>query len=258
MGLVWWALLVRDADEEVLALILITYVLLLLMAFALTAVVFHKTGLSDPEQALGLPRGSVRALIAFMLLLIFALLTVFLFERVESKGVLEGVLVGDLQTVIESNDVTDAAETRRDADGNPIEYKVRVVGEENETRRDLAKQLTTALITLVVALTAFYFGARTSGTTTAELVKLATLKPNGDDQEAPAGQDKPLPVDDDAPLGGGAGTAAAPVPVTDPTTLGGSAPAPPLPVDDPEGLAGGTAAPAPPLPIEDPEELDGN
>ena len=90
------------------------------------------------------------------------------------------------------------------------------------------------------------------------LVKLATRKPNGDDQEAPSGRDKPLPVADDALLGGGAGTAAAPVPVTDPTTLGGSAPAAPVPVGDPESLGGGSPAPAPPLPVEDPEELDGN
>lgn len=171
--LMWGAILGRERDEEVLTVILASSLLLMLVAFTLVAMAFKRAGLADDTEALALPPGSVRALIAFVLLLIFAMMSIFLFERVDRESeTIEGVTAGqfeqlDLATVI-SAEVTATTPA-----GEPAVYTVLLERASNPAQQDLAKQLTTALITLVTALTAFYFGARTSSTTTEALVRSA-------------------------------------------------------------------------------------
>ena len=46
----------------------------------MTALAFSAVKLADPTQALGLPEGSVRAVIALSLIVIFVITVVFLFE----------------------------------------------------------------------------------------------------------------------------------------------------------------------------------
>ena len=199
----WDAVIDRARNEEVLTVLLTTMLLLLLVSFALVAMAFKRAGLAAPDQALGLPQGSVRALIAFVLLLIFAMLSIFLFERVDSvTQTIEGVTPTqfedlDLTTVVE-------AEVRRDEGGAIVEYRVTLQQEQNAAQVDLAKQITTALITLVAALAAFYFGARTTATTTDVLVRQALGHERPGDDPPP-----PPPDPEDTEVLGGH-------PVTDP------------------------------------------
>jgi hypothetical protein len=160
----WNAVLDRGRDEEIITVLLATMLLLLLVAFALVAVGFKRAGLAVPDQALGLPQGSVRALIAFVLLLIFSMLAIFLFAGVDNVSEeIEGVSPAQFEDL----DLADVAGARavRDDDGTIVEYTV-TLQRPNAAQVDLAKQLTTAMVTLITAIAAFYFGARTSTTST--------------------------------------------------------------------------------------------
>ena len=63
-----------------LPLLTITGVLALLVALALIAAAFSLLDLSNNTEALGLPAGSIRAVLALALVLIFAILTIFFYS----------------------------------------------------------------------------------------------------------------------------------------------------------------------------------
>jgi hypothetical protein len=105
-----------------LPLLLIAGVVIFLNALAALVVIFVRNGLSNRNYALGLPDGSIRAIIALSLILLFAIMAVFLY-----------IGQGGFGTTIQPT----AAQT------------------------DIAKQLVTTLSTLVVAIASFYFGSTT-------------------------------------------------------------------------------------------------
>ena len=104
-----------------LPLLLIAGVVIFLSALAALVVIFVRNGLSNRNYALGLPDGSIRAIIALSLILLFAILAVFLYIGQGGFGTTQPT----------------AAQT------------------------DIAKQLVTTLSTLVVAIASFYFGSTT-------------------------------------------------------------------------------------------------
>jgi hypothetical protein len=70
---------IRSANLGILLPLLVVYgVVALLASLTVVAVVLAALNLSDPKGALGLPDGSVRALIALSLILIFTIVSVFL------------------------------------------------------------------------------------------------------------------------------------------------------------------------------------
>jgi len=68
-----------------LPLIVIVGVTLLLIVIALVAFSFSVLGLSSATDALGLPDGSVRAIIALMLLVLFSIVSIFLYNSIASR-----------------------------------------------------------------------------------------------------------------------------------------------------------------------------
>jgi hypothetical protein len=71
--------IIRSADFGIILPLLVVYgVVALLASLTVVAVVLAALNLSDPKGALGLPDGSVRALIALSLILIFTIVSVFL------------------------------------------------------------------------------------------------------------------------------------------------------------------------------------
>lgn len=105
-------------DEVRLPILIVAAVIGLLGAIAFVVVAFSLYKLIDPREALGLPPGSVRALLALLLLVIFASMTVFFF----------GALRNTPPNV------------------------------ENGAAADIAKQVLTILGTLLAAVSGFYFG----------------------------------------------------------------------------------------------------
>src|ERR1043165_6370724 len=76
-----------DLSSVVLPLILIVGVLVLVTLLGLLTAVFSSLSLANPNEALGLPSGSVRAVIALMLILVFAVMAIFFYSSLGSGDV---------------------------------------------------------------------------------------------------------------------------------------------------------------------------
>jgi hypothetical protein len=153
-----------EAESEVrLGILLGGVVSLVLLLLIAAGVLFTFVNLGDREQALGLPKGSVRALIAIFLVLMFSIVGIFVFRMMAQdeggSGDFEGLTLQEVETLrsdggsidIEPDDVEEGAE--RTFSGSITEPL-------SEDARQLAFTLTTILGTLVTAVAAFYFGAQ--------------------------------------------------------------------------------------------------
>jgi len=97
-------------DSINLPVIIITGVVFLLTVLGLLTYSFSALGLANRDEALGLPSGSVRAVIAIMLLVIFAIVSIYVFSVVFTKDPKEGIdlgkqlitLIGTLVTAVAS------------------------------------------------------------------------------------------------------------------------------------------------------------
>jgi hypothetical protein len=87
--LVWVMLKFTDSNASNatvgLPLIVIVGVIVLLIVIALVTFTFSVLGLTSKKEALGLPDGSVRSIIALMLLVLFAILSLYLYNTVGGK-----------------------------------------------------------------------------------------------------------------------------------------------------------------------------
>jgi hypothetical protein len=72
-----------NMPEVILTLIVIAGVAGLLASLSMVTVILAALGLSDQKEALGLPKGSVRALIALSLIIIFAIMSLYLYGRLD-------------------------------------------------------------------------------------------------------------------------------------------------------------------------------
>jgi hypothetical protein len=142
--------------EIVLPLIVIVGVIALLLTLALSAAMYGIFRMSDREQALGLPAGSVQAVIALGLILIFAVVALYAssasgVQKLESTNLTEA----------EFNAIPPAeiAQVQRSVKGSEVTYDV-VRSIEDKDLKDINLQLLTTVSTLVVAVAAFYFGSK--------------------------------------------------------------------------------------------------
>ncbi len=73
----------KNVDPEIgLTLVLLFGMVTLFSVITLVIVVFAALKLSDPKEAMGLPKGSIRAIIALLLLIMFGIISMFLFRQV--------------------------------------------------------------------------------------------------------------------------------------------------------------------------------
>lgn len=93
--------------EIALPLLAIGGIVCLLMALTVVALVFAKAGLADKSQALALPEGSVRAVMALGLVVIFAIITVYLFGSLNSGTGNTAVI--EVETAAEARALEDRA-----------------------------------------------------------------------------------------------------------------------------------------------------
>ena len=164
-----------------LPVIAIGGVVLLILMLAVVTLIFSMLGLANGELAMGLPDGSIRAVIALSLIVLFAILSVFLY-----KGVVQGKLntiaqlsdtdrtqflkehatLPDLQSDV-SRDKEGKPILAKDEKGDPVKnadgtakylYDVTYSGTTNAASQDFAKQLLVLLGTLMTAITSFYLG----------------------------------------------------------------------------------------------------
>ena len=153
----------QKLPEIVLTLLLLFGVVVLLGSIGALLVLLAGFGIIDPKEALGLPSGSVRAIIALTLILIFAIVSVFLFWN-SGHNVYESTgLTAEQIGLLPRNQVVSIVATG-------TTYTVQTA--DTEFANQLALQLMTVLGTLVTAVAAFYFGAK-SVAAGAELAKKA-------------------------------------------------------------------------------------
>lgn len=154
--------------EIVLPVLALGGIVALLIAIALVSIVFKSFDMADAGKALALPEGSVRAILALSLLVLFAIFSVFLYVNIGT----ESQIANDLDATQE------AAFLKGISAEQQAQIVVRVTGSKNgapaysislrdansQARQDLAKQLIGILATLLSALAGFYFGANTATT----------------------------------------------------------------------------------------------
>ena len=148
-------------------------VVALLGSLALVSVSFSLVNMSDKTQALGLPQGSVRAVIALSLVVLFAILTVYLFSSLNGQQQFDPVATC-LNAALSSQMVGEASDSepliRRpnlhcrdfDPNKNPL-YDVIAKRPLSPAGIDFAKQLLVLIGTLVTSVASFYFGSKAVG-----------------------------------------------------------------------------------------------
>ena len=133
-GLAAWVKFAQLGNEISLPLLAIAGVMALLGSLALVAIAFSLMNMSDRTQALGLPNGSVRAVIALSLVVLFAILTVYLFSALNNAGRVHSVACLD-----------EAEQTKfRDAQPDLFISSIRMSDDESKRCFPFTAQLTTA------------------------------------------------------------------------------------------------------------------
>ena len=143
-----------DNSEVSLPVVIIAGLVVLITALGLLTFVFSELRLSDSKEALGLPSGSVRAVIALMLLVVFAIVAIFLYSDISSNSRLQSLTV-DAAKVNEVKKHVDYVFEVDEKDGRKTVY----YRSGSRAAEDLAKQLIVLLGTLVTAVSSFYFGS---------------------------------------------------------------------------------------------------
>jgi hypothetical protein len=194
----------QDASQQgvgLLPLLAIGGVVMLIIMLTVVAMIFSILGLTNKEQAMGLPEGSIRAVIALSLIVLFAILSVFLYQGVSMSGPLNTVenltdeariqfirdhaTARDIQSAVAKDKKTGEELVVKDKDGKPLsnpdgtpKYLYNVsYRSANATSDDFAKQLLVLLGTLMAAITSFYLGAGTATSAAGQTAVLANPQP---------------------------------------------------------------------------------
>jgi hypothetical protein len=169
--------LATSSPPILLPLLAIGGVIVFILVLTSVAIMFSFIGLTHQDQAMGLPEGSIRAVIALSLIVLFTILAVFLYQNISRGGPVSTVEnLSDAERVQFLKDHSTARDVKSvlaTKDGKPLKkpdgsdlYTV-TYRDENPTSADFAKQLLVLLGTLMTAITSFYLGAGTAASATA-------------------------------------------------------------------------------------------
>lgn len=160
----------------------ISLLILFMTALVLTATVFSGLQLGDRGEAFGLPSGSIRALLAIGLMILFVVfgLPLILPQKNDVNGVSSRVIAETIVLPYEQRDAAIQRYTQQNMIVIPIDYGAPTTGvgtaqmtvrnariklmtiDDNAARIDFGKQLITAIITLLTSVISFYFGSRSA------------------------------------------------------------------------------------------------
>jgi len=164
--------------EMTLPTLVIVGVFALLMSLTIVAIALSILGLADKNQALALPEGSVRAVIALMLIVLFAIISIYLYNNL--SGTIQSVdsLSQDDLTAFKqsANTVILVTQDAAPVNGAP-RFKVFFQEASSAAAQDFAKQMLVLLGTLVTAVSSFYFGANSVASAVANASKTPAPQP---------------------------------------------------------------------------------
>lgn len=174
-----------------LPVLLVGSLVILLIALAAMVSAFSSLALTNRSLALGLPQGTVRALIAISLILIFMMTSTYLFNQLRSHEFhsSDGLSKEQLNTFLTklAGSDTKVMSISEDVEGKMSVTTMTEVNI-NDKRADLALQILTTISTLLVAVSGFYFGSRGSSSSIVDENDLnrpliSTMKFEEDDPE---------------------------------------------------------------------------
>jgi IPT/TIG domain-containing protein len=142
---------------------------LVVVLMAGLVIVYSILQLADSNQPLALPEGSVRALIAFSLVLVFVCLAAFLYTNMNGSELTADGKVSriteqqltelKIQFVVAPEPAIDAGgNALKDPDGKPL-YDATYYSKRGNGADDFGKQIFTTLATVFVSVISFYFGS---------------------------------------------------------------------------------------------------
>lgn len=144
-----------------IVILLVAGVVSVMLLLYLGTMILRTAGLATRKEALGMPEGSIRALIAMSLILMFAIIGVTILyagmgtDPVQSNGITAAELDKLENVQIISITVVDPA-----ASPGAERFNVTARPELSPAGHDFGLQLLTTVSTLVVAVAGFYFGSR--------------------------------------------------------------------------------------------------
>jgi amino acid transporter len=181
-----------EKETNALPLLAICGVVVLITMLTIVTMTFKSLGLENPGQAMGLPEGSIRAVLALSLVVLFAILAVFTYRGVYlggPKSIVQGLSHEEATKFI--SDHPTARQIQVTKEGGTEVYDVEYRVENSTASDDFAKQLLVLLGTLMTAVTSFYLGANTA--TTAAATGAARSQLPGSPQPTETGQ-RPSPA----------------------------------------------------------------
>ena len=150
----------RSSSQTIVILLVAGLVAVALLLY-LGTMIMKTAGLTTKKEALGMPEGSIRALIAMSLILMFAIIGVTILysgmggEPIQSNGITSAELEQLENVQIIAISVVDPA-----ASPGTERFNVTARPELSPAGHDFGLQLLTTVSTLVVAVAGFYFGSR--------------------------------------------------------------------------------------------------
>lgn len=153
----------NDSPEASLSLVFVAAAVVLILVVCTLAIVLRRLGLTDCNEAMGLPSGSIRAIIALLLIMLFFIAAIFLFNSTQNKRIsnetrpFQGITAERFATI--PLDQIQSSVTRVEGETTVYDVVLYPPSSGTQTSDDIAKQLITTIGTLVVAVAAFYFGA---------------------------------------------------------------------------------------------------
>jgi len=161
----------REEPSIYLSVLIVVTAVALLTILGFLAISFAALNLSDKRFALSLPEGSVRALIALLLITLFAVMGIYFYTElrnpvIENISRIECVNSNFLSEFPKKEifklEINSEDNCTKSAVEDEILYNIekRVTDITTEDSRDFALQILTTISTLVVAVSGFYFGSR--------------------------------------------------------------------------------------------------
>jgi hypothetical protein len=148
----------RAEPEMQMGLLVVVAIATLMTVLFILAAGFSSMNLTDPKQALGLPEGSIRAMIALVLIMVFIIFGIYLFRSVGTSGT--STFIGNMTKLPDAEQLKGKFVISEELKDKT--YNVWVISEINPDAKGLAQQLITTVGTLVVAVAGFYFGSSTA------------------------------------------------------------------------------------------------
>lgn len=176
---------VKSIEAISLSAVVLVGLALVVVLMSVLVIIYSVIGVTDATQALALPEGSVRALIAFSLVLIFVCLGAFLYNSVNNSALTPGGKSGRIneaqlsdlkaQFVVAYEPARNAGgSVETDADGKSPLYNATYFIKPGKDAEDFAKQIFTTLATVFVSVISFYFGSSTTSSAVGAGAKAAS------------------------------------------------------------------------------------